>query len=166
MRDRVGCCCFFKLILGKLESEILQRALWLFFQSISTCQCCSEAPAFISKVKVASRAVTLFRVWPGTEGMPFQAGDITAVFRWHIQVWRAMLSSFSYEAKNPEISARFHGNKEKKDWPTLLSNSEFQRPANWDQDQLPGLGTPAWGCLSVQDTVGVTARLLQETQSA
>ena len=59
MRDRVGCCCFFKLILGKLESEILQRALWLFFKSISTRQCCSETPAFISKVKVASRAVTL-----------------------------------------------------------------------------------------------------------
>lgn len=62
MRDRVGCCCFFKLILGKLESEILQGALWLFFKSISTHQCCSETPAFISKVKAASRVVALKRL--------------------------------------------------------------------------------------------------------
>ena len=90
----------------------------------------------------------LWRGWPDTDRMPFQAGDITAVFRWHIQVWRVMLSSFSHEAKSPAISARFHGNEEKKDWPALLSNSEFQHPANRDQDPLPGLGTPHEGvCL-------------------
>lgn len=131
---------FFKLILGKLESEILQRALWLFFKSISTHQCCSETPAFISKVKVASRAVTLKRLarhwrdaFPGRGRHsclqavhPGLKSDAFFILLWSQEPWDLSLVPW---------------NKEKKDWPTLLSNSEFQRPANWDQDQLPGPGT-------------------------
>lgn len=145
--------------------KYLQGGLWLFLKSISTHQCCSETPAFISKVKAASRAVTLKRLarhWKDT----FPGRGCHSCLQVTHPGLKSNVSSFSCEAKSPEISAQVHGNEEKKAWPTFLSNSEFQCPANRDQDQLPGPGTPAWRCLSVWDTVGVTACLLQETQSA
>lgn len=141
----IGWVVFFffpRLILGKPETEILQRALWFFFNlsaHISAVQRC----LFSFPESRLQTGRSLWRGWACTKGKHFQEWKDR---RWQIEVWRAKLPLFSCEAKNAEIAARFHGNERKKDWPALLSNREFLHPANWDQDQLRRAGAAGWVC--------------------